>query len=60
MHKIFLDLLECPGYHGSLSWKWLQVHRERIEEAEAHYMVIWLGPLLFLMVHSILLLYRLF
>ncbi|HZR40108.1 MAG TPA: hypothetical protein VFB12_08340 [Ktedonobacteraceae bacterium] len=36
MHKIFLDLLECPGCHGSLTWKWLEVHGERIEEAEGH------------------------
>lgn len=36
MHKIFLDLLECPGCHASLTWKWLEVHGKRIEEAEAH------------------------
>lgn len=36
MHKIFLDLLECPGCHSSLAWDGLAEQGERIEEAEAH------------------------
>ncbi len=35
LHTIFLDLLECPGCHGSLTWNRLKQSGERIEEAQA-------------------------
>ncbi len=35
MHAVFLDMLECPGCHGSLAWNILEQRGERIEEAEA-------------------------
>ena len=35
MHKVFVDLLECPGCHGSLAWKISEQRGARIEEAVA-------------------------
>lgn len=35
MHKVFMDMLECPGCHGSLAWNIAEQRGERIEEAEA-------------------------
>ena len=35
MHKVFLNMLECPGCHGLLSWNISEQRGERIEEAEA-------------------------
>src|SRR5215470_10551116 len=35
MHNVFMDMLECPGCHGSLAWNIAEQRGERIEEAEA-------------------------
>ncbi len=35
MHKVFIDMLECPACHGSFAWSIAEQRGERIEEAEA-------------------------
>lgn len=35
MQSVFLDLLECPGCHGTLTWEVLEKYGERIEKADA-------------------------